>query len=72
MKHTKANVIKVLRAVQENDRKIAVHWLQAGDRKRAERTKGEIMAIDEAIMLLTRKTMFDEYVKIYEVENATD
>ena len=67
LKHTKANVIKVLEAQKEVAYRLYKNAKERGDTKRADDYRKECYRIDSCIFLLTDKKYFQEIAEIYEV-----
>ena len=67
LKHTKKNIIKVLKAKREVTYRLYKSAKERGDTKRADDYLKECCRIDSCIYLMTDKKYFQEIADIYEV-----
>lgn len=67
LKHTKKNIIKVLKAQKEVAYRLYKNAKERGDAERADNYLKECCKIDSCIYLMTDKKYFQEIAEIYEV-----
>lgn len=67
MKHTKANVIKVLQAMSDNEWALAQYYEAENDEENRKRCVARMCEIDSVINLITDTEHFNAMCEIYKV-----
>ena len=68
MEHTIENVVKVLKAMERNNRKLAEYFDRDQKTQEAKSFRSSADAYYTAILALTDNDSFDAYVDIYDVK----
>lgn len=68
MEHTKDNILKLLKAMEENAVKTSILLRESGDDEYADKKLRDSMAYQEIIWLFENEQYFDEIANIYGIK----
>ena len=68
MEQTKDNILKVLKAMEDNAVKTSILLREAGDKEYADKRARDSLAYNEVIWLFENKQYFDRVASIYGIK----